>query len=149
MQTSNGFVTICVCYWAPGVDPPDLDELCRWACHCHCLVLRDFKAPHVDLPGARCLPGADRFSREVIEYATKLALHQHVHRSMRIFASLDSTLDLVLPPHLSDVKIVGHLSLLDPSDQSEDVVRSPLSEKTGLGGYLWDHVQEAISRNGC
>lgn len=70
------------------------DQLRRWACGDHCLVLGDFSEPNIISVNGRC---SDLFSKGLLDTIDELGLFQHVHESIRIVASYASILDCSIP----------------------------------------------------
>ncbi|VDP92173.1 unnamed protein product [Echinostoma caproni] len=111
----NGYTTIGVCYRPPATDPmANLDDMRPRAGDGYCLILVGFNVPIIDWDDNRCLPGADQFSRDLLEEANQLTLHSR--EPTAINDSAQSVLDLVLSPRTSDDDVIYHLPPLGLSD---------------------------------
>lgn len=73
--------------------------------------------PNISLDSGCCFPGADLFSRNLLDIGDDSALIQHIHEPAPTAALQASTLNPVLSPSLSDVNYTN-LPPLGASDHS-------------------------------
>ncbi|VDP92102.1 unnamed protein product [Echinostoma caproni] len=86
-----------------------LDDMRRRTSDGHCRILGDFNVPLIDWDENRCLPGADRFSKDLLAVVNQLTMHQNFLEPTRLNDSAHSVLDLVLSPRTSDVDVIDYL----------------------------------------
>lgn len=117
--TKRRYDVIGVIYRTPGTECNQFFvELQEFKQYGSCLILGDFNAPRIDWINDVLLPGADKFTRELINTCHELHLYQHVQQPTRILRNEQSTLDLVISSNETDIQSIDCHSPLGKSDHT-------------------------------